>query len=168
MKNDLNQNHVQNLKMIKNVVSACIYNPKHIKRWACPRGHFVRIPHEAVKGPRPSGRRTPLQNKGCRDDTECIISSWHVLDGQRWSKVRTYQSATFQWHFYMAKCCNLMCTNARSSVAVYLLATAGTIICSADKVVCVFPMAIRSKFRTKQNRDDDHREDAPHYIRGNK
>ena len=36
------------------------------------------------------------------------------------------------------------------------------------KAGCVFLMVIWSEFRTKQYRDDEHREDAPHYIRGNK
>ena len=32
------------------------------------------------------------------------------------------------------------------------------------KVACVFPMVISSEFRMRQCRDDDHREDAPHFI----
>ena len=34
------------------------------------------------------------------------------------------------------------------------------------KVGCIFPMAISSEFRMKQNRDDDHPEDAPHFTFG--
>ena len=33
------------------------------------------------------------------------------------------------------------------------------------KVGCVFPMVISSEFRIEQNRDDDHREDAPHFTK---
>ena len=33
-----------------------------------------------------------------------------------------------------------------------------------DTVGCIFPMVISSEFRMDQHRDDDHREDAPHFI----
>ena len=35
---------------------------------------------------------------------------------------------------------------------------------SNAKVGCVFPMVISSEFRMRQHRDDDHREDAPHFA----
>ena len=59
-----------------------------------------------------------------------------------------------------------MCTNARSSVAVYLLATAGPIICSADKVGCVFSMVIVSILPHAEFGPNDHREDAPYFRIG--
>ena len=34
-----------------------------------------------------------------------------------------------------------------------------------DKVGCAFPMIILSEFRTRQYRDNDHREDALHFIK---
>ena len=37
-------------------------------------------------------------------------------------------------------------------------------ICNIDKVGCIFPMVISSEFRMRQHRDDDHRDDAPHFI----
>ena len=33
-----------------------------------------------------------------------------------------------------------------------------------SKVGCIFPMIILSEFRMGQYRDDDHREDAPHFT----
>ena len=33
-----------------------------------------------------------------------------------------------------------------------------------NKVECVFPMVIWSKFRMGQYKDNDHREDTPHFI----
>ena len=33
------------------------------------------------------------------------------------------------------------------------------------KVECIFPMVILSEFRMRQNKDDGHREDAPHFIK---
>ena len=35
-----------------------------------------------------------------------------------------------------------------------------------NKVECVLPMVISSEFRIGQNRDDDHREDEPHFTSG--
>ena len=40
------------------------------------------------------------------------------------------------------------------------------IILGAYKVGCVFPMVISSEFRKGQYTDDDHREDASHFIGG--
>ena len=37
-------------------------------------------------------------------------------------------------------------------------------VCRKYKVGCVFQMIISSEFRTRQYRDDDHREDAPLFI----
>ena len=34
----------------------------------------------------------------------------------------------------------------------------------ASKVGCAFPMVISSDFRMGKHRDDDHEEDAPHFI----
>ena len=34
-----------------------------------------------------------------------------------------------------------------------------------DKVRCVFSMVIWPEFCMRQHRDDDHREDAPHFIK---
>ena len=39
--------------------------------------------------------------------------------------------------------------------------------CQYDKVGCVFTMIIWSEFHTGEYRDDDHREDAPHFSRLN-
>ena len=33
-----------------------------------------------------------------------------------------------------------------------------------NKVECVFPMVILSEFRMRKCRDDDHKEDAPHFT----
>ena len=33
-----------------------------------------------------------------------------------------------------------------------------------SKVGCIFPLVISSEFRMRQNRDGDHREDAPHFT----
>ena len=38
------------------------------------------------------------------------------------------------------------------------------IISLTCKVGCVFPVVIRSEFRLRQYRDDDHREYAPHFT----
>ena len=35
---------------------------------------------------------------------------------------------------------------------------------SNRKVGCIFPMVITPEFHMGQYRDDDHREDAPHFI----
>ena len=38
------------------------------------------------------------------------------------------------------------------------------LVLKTGKVGCIFPMVISSEFRMGQYRDDDHREDAPHFM----